>query len=72
MPNQSPALHTIPEPRRSNRGWHFLVNHLIQDVPSELAACEFDCRETECSMERWISCERRMQTQRGIEGKPAA
>ena len=63
MPNYSPALHTIPETHLIDRGWRFLVNHLIQDVPEEIAVCEFDCRETDCSMERWISCERRLRTE---------
>lgn len=32
----------------------------VAEVPPALAACEFCCREPECSAERWVDCERRL------------
>ena len=66
MPNNSNALHATAESRTLGRAWRFLVNQLIQDVPDEIAACEFDCRDTECPLEHWVSCERRLQTTEGL------
>ena len=48
-------------------------NDLIQDVPSNVAHCEFDCQVLECNQEHWDNCERRLS----LEGasavtKPAA
>lgn len=33
---------------------------LVQDVPEEIAVCEFDCRKGECSHDEWERCERRL------------
>ena len=32
------------------------------EVPQEIAACEFDCRKTECLMGHWEQCERRRKS----------
>jgi hypothetical protein len=37
------------------------LSKLIPEVPEELAACEFECRKTECLMGDWLKCERRQQ-----------
>jgi hypothetical protein len=37
------------------------LTKLIPEVPEEIAACEFDCRKTECLMGNWAQCERRQQ-----------
>ena len=34
---------------------------LISEVPEEISACEFDCRERECRMGDWSQCVRRQQ-----------
>jgi hypothetical protein len=34
--------------------------HIIEDVPNELAACEFECRVGECSQGEWKQCKRRI------------
>jgi hypothetical protein len=34
--------------------------HIIQDVPGELARCEFDCRVNDCSYGNWMKCKRRI------------
>lgn len=65
MLNISTALQLIPEASIFDRGWRFLVNQLIQDVPEAIAVCEFDCRETDCTAERWASCERRLRARQG-------
>jgi hypothetical protein len=65
MLNISTALQVIPEASIFDRGWRFLVNQLIQDVPEAIAVCEFDCRETDCTVERWASCERRLRARQG-------
>jgi hypothetical protein len=33
----------------------------IPEVPEEISVCEFDCRETECMMENWETCPRRLE-----------
>jgi hypothetical protein len=63
------TLQVIPEASIFDRGWRFLMDQLIQDVPESIAVCEFDCRETDCTSERWVSCERRLRT---IQGTPRA
>jgi len=35
--------------------------HIRQDVPPELARCEFGCRIGQCSRGEWEECERRIQ-----------
>jgi len=60
MLSNSTALQVIPEASLFDRGWRFLMSQLIQDVPDSIAVCEFNCRETDCSAERWASCERRL------------
>jgi len=57
----SKALQVIPEASIFDRGWRFLMDQLIQDVPEAIAVCEFDCGETDCTSERWMTCERRLQ-----------
>ena len=61
MPTESTALQVIPEATMFDRGWRFLMNQLIQDVPKSIAICEFDCREPDCTAERWLTCERRLK-----------
>jgi hypothetical protein len=41
------------------RNW--LMGHLIQDVPDDLAVCEFDCRKPQCTQGDWENCQRRLQ-----------
>ena len=49
---------------RRARNW--LANEVIQDVPDELAACEFDCRKQHCTSDDWSSCERRLKAMEGL------
>lgn len=64
------ALQVIPEASIFDRGWRFLMHQLIQDVPETIALCEFDCREPNCSAERWATCERRLKHEQLGERKP--
>ncbi len=32
----------------------------VAEVPDDLAICEFECRETECSFDGWANCWRRI------------
>ena len=64
MLNHSTALQVIPEASIFDRGWRFLIEQLIQDVPESIAVCEFDCRRNDCTAEEWVSCERRLEAVR--------
>jgi hypothetical protein len=44
-----------------------LLRQFIQDVPHELAACEFGCKADECSQDKWERCERRILFARQLE-----
>ena len=43
------------------RAAHWLAGQVIQDVPDEMARCEFQCRKLACSQGEWESCARRLQ-----------
>ncbi len=43
------------------RTWARLKRNLVQEVPEELAVCEFGCRKTECTMAQWATCRYRLQ-----------
>ena len=45
-------------------GW--IASGLARPVPPTLRACEFDCRETDCSAERWSVCEHRFGRRGGL------
>ena len=42
-----------------------ILSRLICEVPPEVAACEFDCRRTDCRQDEWVSCPNRRQVERG-------
>jgi len=33
---------------------------LVDDVPDDLAICEFDCRKLRCTQGEWATCDRRI------------
>jgi hypothetical protein len=43
------------------RVWKFLKKQIVQDIPEEDAACEFDCHVNECTMGEWLTCEHRLR-----------
>ena len=44
---------------------HWIRNQLVAEVPADLAVCEFECRKTECSLDEWVCCERRLSRAAG-------
>ena len=49
--------------------WERLRNWFSMEVPPSLEACEFDCRETECSSQDFEECPRRKQRASAIVQK---
>jgi hypothetical protein len=39
--------------------WQRIKNEIVQDVPAEIALCEFDCNKVQCTHEQWLACPRR-------------
>ena len=39
---------------------------LLMKVPSGMAACEFDCRVTDCLNKKFLTCPNRLQTEKEI------
>jgi hypothetical protein len=48
------------------RSW--VAAQIIQDVPSDIALCEFACRKIQCSSAEWATCARRL----GLEARLSA
>lgn len=36
----------------------------IEEVPDDIALCEFDCRKTQCRYDEWATCERRLRSEK--------
>lgn len=45
----------------------WLRGEIVEDVPPELAACEFQCRVDECLHDKWENCENRLRAARRAE-----
>jgi hypothetical protein len=45
--------------------WKRVSTGVVQDVPADLEACE-DCREIECTQERWQTCPRRLAAEAAV------
>jgi hypothetical protein len=43
----------------------------VDDVPDDLALCEFDCRQSQCNQQQWVTCNRRIGRARGELSPPA-
>ena len=41
------------------------LRNQIQEVPPELAVCEFECRRTDCTVRNWRVCPMRTAVMRG-------
>ncbi len=50
---------------------HLVNDQIVSEVPEDLAICEFDCRESQCSSSKWVSCERRISAA-ARKSRPAA
>jgi len=45
-----------------HRLWQRFMGQIIQDVPEDFQACEFECRKLQCAMGDWERCERRLRS----------
>jgi hypothetical protein len=55
---------------RRLRRW--VTNQVIQEVPGDIALCEFDCRKQQCTIKEWATCERRISGASGELKPPVA
>jgi len=39
--------------------WQRLKRQWVDEVPEDIAICEFDCRKNQCLYDEWATCERR-------------
>ena len=44
------------------RFWYRFKNQIIQDVPENIAVCEFECRKPHCTMGDGGKCELRLHS----------
>jgi hypothetical protein len=47
------------------RLWRWVEGQIAQEVPKDIALCEFDCRKEQCTMGEWQTCERRLEEAAG-------
>ena len=47
------------------RGWSWISNQIIQEVPQDSALCNSDCRKDQCTVGEWTNCERRLNNAQG-------
>ncbi len=45
-----------------------LADRIVQDVPAEVAACEFGCRKAQCHHQEWIDCPNRKRGESAASG----
>jgi len=53
------------------RFWSWIKAQIVQDVPPEIALCEFDCSRAQCTQAEWATCPRRLQSLARSEGAMA-
>jgi curli biogenesis system outer membrane secretion channel CsgG len=44
---------------------HWAKAQIVSEVPADLAVCEFDCRECQCSSSNWMNCQHRISKTTG-------
>ena len=47
------------------RLWRWIKNRIVQDVPEEVALCEFECHKQQCTEREWQTCARRIASAAG-------
>jgi hypothetical protein len=47
------------------RLWRWIEHQIVEDVPADIAVCEFDCRMGHCNDEELESCQRRLHRAAG-------
>jgi len=40
--------------------WQRFRKQWVEEVPEDIAICEFDCRKGQCLYDEWATCERRI------------
>ena len=40
--------------------WRLIKNQIVQEIPEEIALCEFDCHKQQCTEKEWSTCPRRI------------
>ena len=59
----------FPKDKRVSGLWKWVMSRMTQEVPEEIANCEFACRKTECLMGEWNTCANR---KRGIDSNQSS
>lgn len=36
--------------------WQWIKNQIVQEIPEDIALCEFDCNKLQCTQEEWQTC----------------
>lgn len=49
------------------RLWQNLKSLIVAEIPSDSAACEFDCRELDCTEQDWQNCPQRIEKAAAIQ-----
>jgi hypothetical protein len=39
-------------------GW--IRRQIVEEVPEDIAICEFGCHKSQCTMQEWLTCHRRL------------
>lgn len=65
--------HVLTAPGHPYDGWHpfhglldFVKRQIVDEVPEDLAICEFECRRECCSEADWAACELRLRKGAGV------
>ncbi len=56
-------MHALAHPFRSFSRW--ISGQLVQPIEENNALCEFDCRNNDCTVGEWLTCERRLHRGEG-------
>jgi hypothetical protein len=56
----------------SRRVKRWFKEQLFQEIPEDIALCEFDCRKPQCRMGEWETCVRRLRFQQAHRLRQAA
>lgn len=48
----------------------WVADQIIQDIPRQLALCEFDCRKTQCTSQEWDTCSCRLHAKAAQPCRP--
>jgi hypothetical protein len=48
-----------------NRLWEWIIDRISQEVPNQIALCEYDCRNLHCTLGEWEACQGRLHKSAG-------